>query len=107
MAYKCTSCNLFFPSEIEFGDHLWERHLKLCPICTHYVTFGSERENDIEADIDIHIYLDHEIITIIEDSLEEEEKEKEETNCEECRLNANYIYTMGNQLIHTCAPYRF
>ena len=82
---------------------MWERHLKMCPICADYVAFGDA--DDAEADIDIHIYVEH-----TEKEKEEQQKEEEmeqEQACEECRLNANNIFIMGNQLIHTCPPYRF
>ena len=96
---SCVDCSLLFSSTDDFLEHLFEYHVKYCPHCNDYVAF-SFSISELHSDIDIHIYLDH------MDNNEENDIE-EETECEECQLNAIGEMSTGNQLAHTCLPYRF
>ena len=96
---SCVDCSLVFSSTDDFLEHLFENHIKYCPHCSDYVAF-SFSISECNSDIDIHIYLDH------MDNNEEIDNE-EETECEECQLNAIGEMSTGNQLAHTCLPYRF
>ena len=96
---SCVDCSLLFSSTDDFLEHLFENHIKYCPHCSDYVAF-SFSISECNSDIDIHIYLNH------MDNNEEIDNE-EETECEECQLNAIGEMSTGNQLAHTCLPYRF
>ena len=96
---SCVDCSLLFSSTDDFLENLFENHIKYCPHCSDYVAF-SFSISECNSDIDIHIYLNH------MDNNEEIDNE-EETECEECQLNAIGEMSTGNQLAHTCLPYRF
>ena len=96
---SCVDCSLLFSSTDDFLEHLFEYHVKYCPHCNDYVAF-SFSISELHSDIDIHIYLEH------MDTNEEIDIE-EGTECEECQLNAIGEMSTGNQLAHTCLPYRF
>ena len=98
---SCVDCSLVFSSTDDFLEHLFENHIKYCPHCSDYVAF-SFSISECNSDIDIHIYLNH-----MDNKEEIDNEEEEEIECEECQLNAIGEMSTGNQLAHTCLPYRF